>query len=356
MLQFITNAYIDKTTTILDRIFYAWSTVFICRFWFTWLRSHLINETQTRTTKRQPIRPSVREIERNFITFPVFHCIELNAHALPFILVLVLNKRLPVESLNIYLFCSQPSENVFRCARALSGPFSSMTNFTVQEFLSKTRKIAILNEIKTLEEGSLDSDAIKFPVHHKHSRNDSTSTMLTNADDLTIDQIEENVYKAYDYAKSFIEKLGMAPLLKQNDVFHLNDLCSSLHHDLTNMIYITDDYPLDSDDTFDENIDSANDVTINPCLSSNLDDESESDVEFDSDLEDADSKSAKDNFNGMRIFSSVIEKDKHKFFEVSINGVVKFMHKQTAVWYLTKKNNHLSSDRLVRVQKVNQQK
>ena len=39
----------------------------------------------------------------------------------------------------------------------------------------------------------------------------------------------------------------------------------------------------------------------------------------------------------------------YQYFEISINHKKKFIHKQTADCILTKKNNHLSSDRLPRV-------
>jgi hypothetical protein len=129
------------------------------------------------------------------------------------------------------------------------------------------------------------------------------------------------------------------------------------------MIYITDDSVLYPDDTFEENVDYTYDIITNSSsLSSTLHDENSDEHDFDTDdghgfdTNDGHTASVKDDFNGMRIYSSVADKDKHKFFEVTINGVVKFMHKQTAVWYLTKNNNHLSSDRLVRVQKINKQK
>ena len=244
---------------------------------------------------------------------------------------------------------------MFRCARALTGPLSSMTNFTVQEFLSKNRKISILNEIKTLEGCSLDSDAIKFPVHHKHNQNHASSSVLTNLDEITMDKIEEHIYEAYQFARSFMEKLQMTPLLKKNHVLELNDLCSNMHDDLEEMIFITDDATLDADDSLNENINVLNEETTNPCLSS-LDLNSESDGEYDSDVDEECTTSTKDGFNGMRIYSAIADKDKKKFFKITINGIEKFMHKQTAVWYLTKKKNQLSSDRLVRVQKTNQQK
>ncbi len=41
--------------------------------------------------------------------------------------------------------------------------------------------------------------------------------------------------------------------------------------------------------------------------------------------------STKDGFNGMRIYSTVADKDRKKLFKITINGMEKFMHKQTTV-------------------------
>jgi hypothetical protein len=347
ILQFVTIAYIDKTTYILKRLFYAWSSVFICRFWLTWLKyESMIN---TKTTNRQARMPPSRELEQHFITFAAFNSIELNAHTLTFILLLVLNKKLPVESLNIYLFSSQPCENTFRSARALTGPFSTMTNFTIQQFLSKTRKISILNEIKCFEESNTDSNKIKFPTHHKQNQNNSSSSIPTNLDEITIDNIEKTIYDAYEYAKSVIEKLEMSALLIKYKVFELNDLCMNVRDDLHKRIYINDNSILNDDDL--EYDSDADEDIINSTTASDVNSERENE---DSDTE-AETKSTKDAYNGMRIYSSIDDKDKHKFFKIEINGKKKYMHKQTAIWYLTNKNNRLSSDRTVRVQQMNRQ-
>jgi hypothetical protein len=82
----------------------------------------------------------------------------------------------------------------------------------------------------------------------------------------------------------------------------------------------------------------------------------ESDDKYSSDLENECITTTRDQFDGMRIYSNICDKDKEKFFKITINGVNKFIHKQTAVWYFTKKNNQLTADRLVRVQKMNKQK
>ncbi|CAF1374797.1 unnamed protein product [Rotaria sp. Silwood1] len=278
------------------------------------------------------------------MTFPAYHSIELNAHMLTIISLLVLNEKLPIESLNIFLFSSQPCENIFRSARALTGPFSTMTNFTVQQFLSKTRKISILNEIKCFEESNVTSGGIKFPKHHKQNQSNAFSSILINLNELTLDNIEKNIYDAYEYAKSFAEKLGMSSLLKTKNVFQLNDLSLNIRNDLEKIIYLNDDSTLDNDDNSD-----SGDEENYYSLASDVEDDNENE---ESETENECTQSTKDVFNGMRIYSTVADKDKNKFFKIEINNKIKYIHKQTAVWYLTNNNNRLSSDRLVRLVRV----
>lgn len=47
------------------------------------------------------------------------------------------------------------------------------------------------------------------------------------------------------------------------------------------------------------------------------------------DAENACTTSKKENCNGMRVYSTVSERDEHKFFKININGAEKFLHKQT---------------------------
>jgi hypothetical protein len=48
----------------------------------------------------------------------------------------------------------------------------------------------------------------------------------------------------------------------------------------------------------------------------------------------------------MKVYNKVSTKSKDSYFEVLINGKVKFIHKQTACWVLTKEENKISADRL----------
>lgn len=342
ILHFVTLAYVDKAKTVQEKLFYAWSTVFLSRFWWIWLKYKLTNQTQ---------RPSLRKIEEHFMTYPLFYSIELNAHIFTYIVLLVLNKRLPVESLNIFLFSSQPCENMFRSARSLTGSFSSTTNFSLQQFFSKTRKISILNEIKSTEEFSVDSNRIKFPKHHKQNKNDSSPLTLKDFGNITLNEIEKSIDNAFQYAKSFVEKLDMSSLLKKNNVFELNTLCSRIKDDLNNMIFVTDDSALESDHDTDDDEDNGSNVEQTfDTADDNVDNEPEC-----IDVENVCTISKKDNHNGMRIYSAVADHDKNKFFQININGIDKFIHKQTAAWHLTKTSNHLSSDRRLRVQQTNKQ-
>ena len=54
----------------------------------------------------------------------------------------------------------------------------------------------------------------------------------------------------------------------------------------------------------------------------------------------------KTTFNGMKVYNKVSAKSKDSYFEVLINGKVKFIHKQTTCWVLTKEENKLSTDKI----------
>ena len=57
-------------------------------------------------------------------------------------------------------------------------------------------------------------------------------------------------------------------------------------------------------------------------------------------------------FEGMRIFDSINPALNKSYFSVRINGVKKYLNKQTATWLLSKEKLTLSSDRLKRVMTV----
>ena len=55
-----------------------------------------------------------KSIKRLFITNTSFQSIEINAHQLTYLILLVIESSLPVESFQIFLYNSQTCEGTFR--------------------------------------------------------------------------------------------------------------------------------------------------------------------------------------------------------------------------------------------------
>ena len=56
---------------------------------------------------------------------------------------------------------------MFHTARSMSGTFSSIVNFSVQEFLNRAQKLSLLHTIKTESEFDPTNNALIFPKHYK---------------------------------------------------------------------------------------------------------------------------------------------------------------------------------------------
>ena len=271
IIRFVIMAYIDRSTNVKERIYFAWCSVFLCRFWWIWLQKTFRSRKSSKMT-----------IAKQFITEPAFFSIELNAQTLTYILLLVIDHQLPVESLNIYLFSSQPCENVFRSARSLSGSFSTMTNFTVDQFLRKSRRISILNEIKTVEQESTDSCAIKFPIHHKKIESFSSIDTSSDLNGLTIMTIEAIIISSYEYAKSVMNEMNTLRSLENNNLLTMENLSEYIRDHLQRTSRTIDHSHLDSDDNVDNN-------------EKSLDQEDDQNISYDN---ENDSHSAPDDGNG----------------------------------------------------------
>ncbi|CAF4748908.1 unnamed protein product, partial [Rotaria sp. Silwood2] len=144
---------------------------------------------------------SQTEKDNSFITRAAWLSSEINIHTLTFIIISVSKGRLPSYALNCHLFSSQPCESTFRSARSLSESLSSITTFSVSQFINKIGKISILNQIKSTEESSNNEYSLKFPRHHKNRRDEShASTNIQNVPTITIQDIEKIIIKAYNKA------------------------------------------------------------------------------------------------------------------------------------------------------------
>ena len=357
ILKYIIISFIDKSTSIQNRLYYSWLAVFFCRLWLMWLKNQSFTNTST------------KKIDTNkakyFITMPAYWSLEINTHNLLYLVLLVQQQQLPRDALNIFLFNSQPCESIFRNARALSGCYSTRVNFTVDDFLRRAEKITVLQQIKCEEQSNRQKNHLVFPVHHKHQKDDHSS-FQQRADDGAFD-VEEIIKRAYKQAQKFAVTLKMSALLKQNQAFELNDLSSSIKKHLARARKVKDSLKLNPDE----------DVSMDESSSREFDDESANDEFNENDDSDGSDDDHNDNnndggdvydlgslesddeigtiatekttFHGMRIRNSIGTNLTDSYFRVIINNTEKYIHKQTACWMLTENNILLSSDQLSRV-------
>ena len=297
--------------------------------------------------------------QKLFISKAAWYSIEINIHCLTSIVLLVAQGQLPEYALNIHLFSSQPCESTFRNARALTGTFSSITNFSVHQFLRKTEKLSLLNNIKSSEETNDASFSLKFPVHHKNKRADTNATIYhQNATPISNTDIEKIVVKAYKHALKLVNCLQLGKILHTHRIDDLNTMSSFIFRHLTKTSKTVDHSKLNSsvrgDDSSDDDSSDDDDDENDDDTYENLHNEEESDEEptdtLDEDIDQM--KTVRQTFNGMRIYDHVDPSNMHQYFEMTMNNKKKYIHKQTAAHMLTNNKNHLSSDRISRVQQM----
>ncbi|CAF2740457.1 unnamed protein product [Rotaria sp. Silwood2] len=342
LLKLVILTYVKADTDILARLYYGWIVTFSYRMWWSSLQ-----------IKRNF---SQKEKDNCFITRAAWLSSELNVHCLTAIIILVAEGRLPSYAINTHLFSSQPCEATFRSARAMTGILSSITNFFVFEFLQKIGKISILNEIKSTEEANDDAHSLKFPVHHKSRHRGitiSTNTPITST--ITTNDIEQIIIKAYRKAESIMDSLQLTRTLKENNLNDFITLNEFVFQQLTGKSTVDYSYFNEEDlqDSPDNN-DSSNSEIANELTETNFEAN-----DYCSDEDDANDycvTSAKETFEGMRVYDQIDPSKKSHYFQIIINNKSKFIHKQTAARLLTINKNCLSSDRRTRVQQTNQQR
>ena len=266
--------------------------------------------------------------------------------------MLVIKNKLPVDALNTFLFNSQTCENTFRIALALSGPYSSITTFTVKLFINRCEKISIINSIKT-HGGQIGDYQFKFPQRHKHDKEVHVySVNPLKQINLAEFDIEKIIQKAFESSKNYATMVNMDELLKNKNLLSLPELSQFIKTNISKssskvidyMENIDFDEDSDKDEFEDENNPEAYDDQDE--ILSNSDDEVEDRGNvLTSDIFDT----GKRNFQGCRIYDKVSPQQINKYFRIRLGSSLKYLHKQTACWILTDSKQQLSSDRLVRV-------
>lgn len=317
--------------------------MFVCRIWLCYLKLSNISKSFIKKSDRG--RNGKKSFSNSFLTKPAYISVELNAHYLLYLVLLVKQGDLPKRTLrDIHLYNSQPCESMFRDARSMSGSFSTMINFTVNNFIQRSRKLSILNQFKY---DRTNSD-LCFPIYQKYKSADSSSPSYDSYDIERLD-VEQIIRRAYDQAIEMVRPTGMLDVLKQKNLINFNDLNNFILNDLkknsTMFNYSSERNTTDDAGEEFEMSDEEEETTT----ADQLDDINTFDFEEDAHEYEELLNSTKSEFEGIGIFDEINPKLKPSFFKIKINGNVKYLHKQSACWLLTKQLNKLSNDRLSRV-------
>ena len=342
LLRAVIDAYIEKSTGLMDRIFHAWTAVFISRLWLVWidtLGKRKLDALLLAFIEQDDgsYLETKRSCQQYYLTQQTVYSIELNAHCFIYLVLLVIEGKLPQEVLAIERFHSQSCESIFRAARAFSSGCSSGVNFTVSQFLNLTDKLSLFQKIKTANEEA-SSPLLRFPIHHKQkSTSASKDNIYTGLSLPGIATIEDIIVAAFETATGYAEDLGIMDCLHKNKLWNIVDINKRVR-----MIFddrrILDSYAPETGDDDDE---SENDYGLDDFVE---DDEFLSVLSF---HEDPDS--VQPELRGMRVHDVIPSHLEQSYFKILINQQEKYIHKSTACWLLTDTHQKLSSDRTKRV-------
>ncbi|CAM4842206.1 unnamed protein product [Rotaria magnacalcarata] len=277
-------AYIEKNTSFLDRVYHAWISVFIFHLWCLWIRSmdkkdldlilsqvsnfNMTPENQKSQTKRQ-----------YFITYQSHFSIEINAHCLVYIAMLVSEGKFPDTALNVWLQNSQTCESTFRSARAISNIFSAGVNFTVSQFLNRVNKLSVLQNIKS----NANQNNLRFPQHHKLHRTTQNTSTVSNTTNLSKTAIENRVLEAYEYAAKLFSPLKIKQLLRYGRIKSIEETSRCISRELE--AFWSSDINIINDLTGNSEIESDNEQNDETETNSTDDYNSEEEFELNDNLD-----------------------------------------------------------------------
>ncbi|CAF3064387.1 unnamed protein product, partial [Rotaria sp. Silwood2] len=275
LIRNIRLAFINKETSYLDRIYYSWKNVFLIRYWYIWLSSKhksdldLILSKLPSTQKHQKKKTK----QQYFISLPSLFSIEINSHTLVYLGLLVIQNRLPPQCLNVSIFNSQSCESTFRSCRAMSGPFSSIVNFNVHQFLQRVKKLSYLNSIKSRNNSNNTNTDILFPRHHKLSKtidSKQISPLSSSTASLSLEAIENTILRAYSDVCSLVVDMN---IYQQDQVLPLEKMSRLANLQLMKSRIVDYSCPDKYDSDFDSDSDDSNSEGDEEITANDADDE-----------------------------------------------------------------------------------
>jgi len=177
VVKSIVDSFLDKQLKPLSCIEEAWFALFFTRYWRQWI-----------------VSSEGYNLEQNFISLNSHVCIELNAHAL-ILLLMILRKSSVEQCYCPWLLGSQPCEKAFQAARSMTPTFSTIVNFNILGLLRHLHKLQIQIELE-----SQSSTTVIIYSQQINQRNDvSDGHCVKNITDF---EIEQAVKSALERAKN----------------------------------------------------------------------------------------------------------------------------------------------------------
>ncbi|CAF1019546.1 unnamed protein product [Rotaria magnacalcarata] len=238
---------------------------------------------------------------------------------------------------------TKKKDEMIRTVRSMSGPFSSIVNFSVAQFLRRAEKLSILQTIKS--EAECDpSFPFHFLHHHKQRKLQNFTATACISNSLSIDDIEQIVRYAFADTCELVSSLNVTVLNKAVNSITMDEVSIFIKNHLEKTIQINDSRQTASSDSESESDDEQNsyDADYDSMLPGSDNDEDISDSECLSNVSNSTSR-------GMHIYDSIKPSVAQSYFKVTVNSQNKYLHKQTACWLLTHDKSSLSLYRLKRV-------
>ena len=131
VLHSVIDSYLDKGLHPLKRIEKLCYATFFLRYWHRWI---LENPKYT--------------LKENFITENAYMCIELNAHAIVTLVILLRDIYQEDKAYLPWLLGSQTCEKAFRLVRSMTSTFSTMINFSMLGLMRRLHRLQLQSQLQ----------------------------------------------------------------------------------------------------------------------------------------------------------------------------------------------------------------
>lgn len=163
----IMEAFMDESLSPEERVQKMWYSIFLVRLW----RQYVVDS-------------ETLALKDNFLTHNCYTCLELNAHSL--VLSLLHLKKSNKEHWFVPThYNSQPCEHFYRQIRSFSTVFSTVTNCSTKEAISRVKKIQLQSDI------SISNTVFKFPRFLDLNGSSETNSFALPTQEKMIEIIED---------------------------------------------------------------------------------------------------------------------------------------------------------------------